>query len=393
MRSSAGIVAGLFMAMLVANCGDDSNGGSPGGSGSTGEGGESGSNPTAGSSSAGKMNTAGSMNPGGGGEGGTGTPTPTGCMGDDDCEDTQQCIDTVCKNNDGEACTGADDCVNNCIDDECTSLLPDGEACTLDEECAHTCIGEMCAPQSTVGGDCDVPDDGAGGAGGGGAGGNGAGGAPAAPPNPDCAEPLECTAGTCLTPDGEACADNVDCINTCVDSVCAPKGGVDADCDDDLDCAVQALICDPNTSKCKLDLGETCTDDSQCRTENCICANNNCATRTCKTANSSCLCRFSEGTTCSVQSGVLLPGVEDPKGCTAATNNYCNQGQCVPNSGGSCTMPCAVNNGGTPDDPADDTCNSSGAPTGCNPGYHAVIDTQCTMNKAVCGGTCHCVLN
>ena len=31
--------------------------------------------------------------------------------------------------------------------------------------------------------------------------------------------------------------------------------------------------------------------------------------------------------------------------------------------------------------------------TGCNPGYHAVIDTQCTMNKAVCGGTCHCVLN
>jgi hypothetical protein len=396
MRSTAGIVAGLLFVGLVANCGGDDSGSTGNKGGSSSEGGEGGSS-TAGKGTGGSIITAGKTGVTAGEGGG---PAPTGCTEDADCGATAKCVDTVCKNNDGEACETADDCQNNCIDSVCTPKLDDGADCTDDAECAHTCIDSVCAPVSDVGGDCDV-DLGAGGAGGAGAGGAGTGGVSAGgaggdsglAPVADCKAPLQCFSGKCLAPDGEACTDNVDCVNTCVENVCQPKSTIDGACDDKSDCAVAALVCDETSAKCKLDLLQQCTDNGQCKSDRCICSNANCTVRTCKAATSSCLCKWSpaDSTSCSVGSANLNAQVEDPQGCTGADNSYCNQGQCVPNTAGDCAPNCMVDSKGTAD-VADDTCGP-GVPSGCNAGYHATVTTACAYNKTVCGGACRCDLN
>jgi hypothetical protein len=393
---SAGVVAALFVVALFTNCGGDDNNSTGGGGGTPSDGGEGGTtsagkggSTTAGSSTAGKTSAAG--------EGMGGMPAPTGCETSDDCAANQECVETVCKLVDGEACTAAADCVNNCVDDVCTSLLPDGEACTSDDECAHTCIGEVCALPSGVGGDCDIAM-GEGGAGGGPAvstGGAGGEGGAADMQARDCEAPLQCLEGKCLTPDGEACTDNVDCLNTCVDNVCEPKGLLDGDCDDNADCAVAALVCDETDAKCKLDLLQQCNEDAQCESNVCICSNANCTVRTCKNPNAQCLCKWSpsDSAVCSVASANLNAQVQDPRGCTAADNTYCNQGQCVPNTGGSCVQPC--NN--IPDDPNtaanERACTPNGAATGCNAGYHPNVTASCAVNKAECSQTCVCELD
>lgn len=395
MRSTAGIVAGLLFIGLVANCGGDDKSGtnSPSaGSSNTpgaGEGGDS--NATAGGSNGG-TSTAGTMATVAG-QGGA-PVTTEGCTEDADCGDAAKCIDSVCKKDNGQDCTTSAECQNGCVDGKCTDKLDDGAPCDDDAQCAHTCIDGACAPVSDVGGDCDV-NLGAGGSGSGGAGSGGAGGESAIGQNPDCKAPLVCDAGKCLTPDGEACTDNVDCINTCVKNVCQPKSTIDGGCDDKNDCAVAALVCDETSAKCKLDLLQQCTDDGQCKSNVCICSNANCTVRTCKNPSASCLCKWSpsDSAVCTVGSANLNAAVEDPRGCTGNTNNYCNQGQCVPNVGGDCVNPCQ-STADDPNTPANEaTCTANGAPTGCNAGYHATVTAQCAFNKAVCGGTCKCDLN
>jgi hypothetical protein len=385
---------------LVANCGGDDSGSTGNKAGSanvSGEGGE-GNTPTAGTTTGGSS-TAGKTSMGGEG----GVPAVTGCTKDADCGATAKCVETVCKSNDGETCTTSDDCQNACIDGVCTAKLDDGAACTADEECAHTCIDGACAPVSDVGGDCDV-DLGAGGAGGAGSGGAGSGGAAGAGgeagvvvvQNPDCSAPLQCVSGKCLIPDGEACTDNIDCINTCVKNVCEPKSTIDGACDDKSDCAVAALVCDTTSATCKLDLLQQCTDNPQCQTNRCICSNANCTVRTCKSAASVCQCKWSpsDSATCSNASANLNATTQDPNGCSADTNNYCNQGQCVPNVAGDCTQLCTRDTKGT-DSTADDTCSTDGGMTGCNAGYHANQTKGCTADKLAltCSATCTCVLN
>ena len=390
MRSTAGIVAGLILVGLFAtNCGgddDDSGGPKAGAAGEGGDGHNTGATSSGGTSSSGKTGTTA-------GEGGM-PVVPVDCTKDADCG-AGKCVNSVCKLDDGEACSSDANCQNNCVDDVCTSKLPDDAACASDDECAHTCIDAVCAPVSDVGGDCDV-DLGSGGAGdgSGGASVGGAGGAGSVAASSDCKAPLQCFSGKCLAPDGEACADNVDCLNTCVKNICQPKATIDGDCDDKADCAVAALVCDETSATCKLDLLQQCTDDGQCKSNTCICSNANCTVRTCKNANANCLCKWSpsDSATCTVTSANLNAAVADPRGCTGDTNNYCNQGQCVPNVGGTCTMPCVVNAHGTPDDVSDDTCGSQGAPT-CNPGYHPTVTAQCAYNKASCEGACRCDLN
>ena len=398
MRSSAGIVAGLLFIGLAANCGgSDSNGGATAGSANlAGQGGEGNTNSggAGGKSAAGTANNAGDTTTMAG-QGG-GVTTPTGCSIDADCGDTAKCVDTVCKNNDGEACTTSADCQNNCIDKVCTPKKDDGADCTSDDECAHSCITGVCAPVSDVGGDCDV-NLGAGGAGAGGAGAGGAGaGGEGAAQNPDCKSPLQCISGKCLTPDGQACTDNVDCINTCVKNVCQPKSTIDGACDDKSDCAVAALICDETSATCKLDLLQQCTDNGQCKSQRCICSNSTCTVRTCKAPGTVCECKWSptDSTTCTNASADLIATTQDPNGCGAETANYCNQGQCVPNTNGDCVRACAS----TPDDPNtpnvnEATCTANGGPTGCKAGRHANITAECAFNKAVCGATCTCVLD
>jgi hypothetical protein len=158
---------------------------------------------------------------------------------------------------------------------------------------------------------------------------------------------------------------------------------------------VAALVCDETNAKCKLDTLQQCTDNGQCKSNTCICSNANCTVRTCKNANANCLCKWSpaDSAVCTVQSANLNGQVEDPQGCTGATNTYCNQGQCVPNVGGDCVQACTAV-ADNPNTPADETaCNANGAPTGCNPGYHSTVTAACAYNKAVCGGTCKCDLN
>lgn len=432
MRSSAGIVAGLFLVALVANCGGDDNGSPSPTGGSTGEGGDGGTTKGGSAGSTSKGGSSGSTNNGGGG----GVTEPSGCTSADDCAANEQCIDDVCKKEDGQACTGAEECINTCIDGSCTALLDDGEDCTADEDCAHTCIDGVCAPKSQVGGDCDVelPPDGEGGAGGQGAGvggqgagglssgGQGAGGlssggAPSGsggeagaaavplPPSKDCEAPLQCYAGKCLTPDGEACTDNVDCLNTCVENVCTTKGTIDGACDDAADCAVAALVCDEATATCKLDLLQQCTDNAQCKSERCICSDANCSVRVCKQPGSVCQCKWSpaDSVTCNNTSANLNAQTQDPNGCDVTTANICSNGQCVTNVGGDCAQACqTVGNGndgmaGT----MDDVCAPNGAATGCNAGYGAVDKSTppgCHTAKNIqgtyfCTTTCACELN
>lgn len=374
MRFTAGMFAGLTLLFVAVSCGDDDTSGSSNDGGAN-EGGSGGSSSGKGGTSAGTMNNVSGDSMGGTG----GVPAPTGCTDDMDCEDNQQCIDDVCKGEEGAACNQAADCIDNCIDDVCTSKLPDDAACVADEDCAHTCIDEVCRPKSSVGGDCDVDlgEGGGGGMGGTGGGANvagmgGEGGAAILLPHPDCQEPYQCYAGKCLGPDGAACTDNVDCINTCINSVCEPQSSLDGACDEDSDCVSQDFVCDPATDTCKLAVKVQCTANEQCQSERCICADATCLTRACKTANSTCLCRWSpkDSETCNVSSAPLSAKAEDPNGCNGA--NFCSgNGQCVPNAGGDCVQQCQRVGPG-PDgmnNTADDVCGEFGAPSGCNPGY------------------------
>jgi hypothetical protein len=403
MRSSAGIVAGFLFVGLAANCGgnDTNNAATPGGSAnsSAGQGGEGNTATIVGGTDGGIPVGGSTMSHAGepavlpmAGQGGM--PAPTGCTKNADCGDAATCVDTVCKSNDGENCTANADCLNNCIDGVCTPRLDDGGTCTADGDCAHTCIDGACAPVSDLGGDCDV-DLGAGGAGAGGAGaggaqsaGAGAGGANASlPQNPDCKAPLLCVSGKCLAPVGEACTGNVDCADTCINSVCQPRSTIDGTCDENSDCDSAALVCDVATSKCKLDVLQQCGDDNQCASQRCICSDANCAVRTCKKPPANCLCKWSptDSPTCNVGSSNLNATKEDPQGCVATDGNFCNGGQCVVNNGGGCTNNCAIDTGSG-------ACVPNGTTT-CKAGYHATITAACAFSKGVCQGTCRCDLN
>lgn len=398
MRSTAGTVAALFLIGLVANCGgDDTNnsgpkGGSANASGEGGEGNNTSGTSTGGTSTAGKT---GSM----GGEGGT--PVAVECSKDADCGAAAKCIDNACKKDDGEACTADIDCQNSCVDDVCSSKSPDGTDCTSDDECAHTCIDGVCAPVSPVGGDCDV-ELGAGGAGAGGAGSGGAAGAAGAggeaalPQARDCEAPLQCVSGKCLTPDGEACTDNVDCVNTCVANVCEPVAGVDGACDDKSDCVNDNLVCDLNKKKCKLDVLSQCQTNTQCQSNRCLCSDPTCSVRVCKTDDSVCQCRYSptDSPSCNNSSPVLNIKTKDPNGCDGA--QICSNGNCIADAGGACTEPCTFKPGNPDAMPAvPDSCVSAGAPTGCNGGYHGNVTSQCAVVKGTqtCTATCQCDLN
>jgi hypothetical protein len=274
-----------------------------------------------------------------------------------------------------------------------------------------------------VNGPCDVPEA-AGGAGGAGSGGAANGGAPGAGgdvaaggnatggtggeggaggpvQDRDCEAPLQCVNGTCLTPDGESCVDNVDCVNTCVDNICAPKGNLDGSCDDSADCLVEQLVCDEDSNTCKLDLSVTCTDNAQCESNRCICADSACSVRACKNPDAVCQCKWSgpEDPTCSNGSANLDPQVQDPNGCNESTGDYCNNGQCVDAIGGTCAPNCVYHafQENDPNTDADDVaayCTSTTA-TGCAGGYHENVTADCAPIKfsETCSSTCQCDLD
>jgi hypothetical protein len=217
--------------------------------------------------------------------------------------------------------------------------------------------------------------------------------------NPDCEAPLACSGGTCLTPDGEDCVDNVDCIHTCVENVCAPDGVIYGACDDDDDCAHEALVCDEG--ECKLDLLVVCTDNAECESNRCICSDSTCSVRTCKDPDAVCQCKWSpsDSATCDNGSANLAPTTQDPNGCNASTGDYCNVGTCIDAVGGSCSANC-VYVAPVPDDPntapneAQPAACNPGTPTGCAGGYDENVTVACALNKGAtaCNSTCQCDL-
>lgn len=384
-----GASAIVLFTTFNAACGSSSSGGKSNGGAGGGSGGVVSTGGTTTTGGVGGTHTGGTAGTSAGGAGAT-------CTTNSDCTaTTEQCVSGACKKVDGQPCTSDANCVNRCVSGTCSSLKADGANCTADSQCEHTCIAGKCAPTSAVGGPCDTPTA-AGGAGGGGGhggaagavsnGGGGHGGAGgAAPGSKDCATGLACTNGKCLTTDGGACVDNVDCVNTCIGNVCAPKtNGGPCDTGDNADCPTGQECA---AGSCRLSLAQPCTDNTQCASNKCICSDANCTTRTCKTAASQCLCRWSpsDSTSCNNTSAVLNAGATDPNGCD--TNQICSNGNCVAGSSGTCTQNCAT----ATDSGGNTICAATTVTNNCNVGY-APAQTSCTLNKTVCDQTCQCVL-
>jgi hypothetical protein len=77
-----------------------------------------------------------------------------------------------------------------------------------------------------------------------------------------CGSGRTCHEGACLKVQGEACAANGECVETCVDSTCAPVSQPGEGCDDSLDCVPQ-FGCDESLV-CKLGDGQLCSFNEDC---------------------------------------------------------------------------------------------------------------------------------
>lgn len=119
--------------------------------------------------------------------------------------------------------------------------------CTANGECGadESCIAGFCAPPSLAGGVCDIE-----------------GGADAE----DCGPLTECDAESalCLGQSGALCAQNRHCLDSCIAGACAPRGGWSDTCDlrDDFDC-LPGYVCDAGI--CLLQDGEPCAADAACK--------------------------------------------------------------------------------------------------------------------------------
>ena len=185
--------------------------------------------------------------------------------------------------------------------------------------------------------------------------------------------------------------DNVDCVNTCVANVCAPKSGFDGDCDDGDDCELEGatLVCDEGTDTCKLELLSPCTDNAQCESNRCICSDEFCNTCTCKTPESVCGCRYSpsDAPSCNGSSPPMAYDSIDPNGGCSANQVCSGDGVCIADDGGTCTQACVDA------DPGDAiNCQPSGGPSStCASGYDETVTNPCHNEKLVgCTATCSC---
>lgn len=157
-------------------------------------------------------------------------PGPPPCASNDACGTGESCISGYCapKATAGETCDagpssdGDDaDCASGylCESTTLTCLGENGVSCSDDLQCLQRCIAGTCANPNDVSGTCDSGQ------------------------NDDCAADLICHSdSTCRIADGQACASNDECANTCVQGLCqapASDGGL-CDHGDDADCATSA---------------------------------------------------------------------------------------------------------------------------------------------------------
>ena len=261
-------------------------------------------------------------------------PQPNGapCSVNVDCQGT--CIAGFCSDLalNGQGCDlgDDDDCVSGNVCDAGTCYLANGQACSTNEECVGTCIGGLCSDESGFGGSCDLGDD------------------------LDCTSGHACDDGTCHLANGQACATNDECAETCIGGICTDASGTGASCDlgDDLDCAV-GNVCDDGT--CHLANGQACTTNDECA-GTCIGG----------------ICTDASGTGASCDLG-------DDLDCEPG--NVCDDGTCHLANGQACTT----------NDECVNTCigglctDASGTGASCDLGD----DLDCAVGNVCDDGTCH----
>jgi hypothetical protein len=168
--------------------------------------------------------------------------------------------------------------------------------------------------------------------------------------NAECLEGLECAGTSCSgkLEAGASCGRNAHCeTGVCRASLCAQAGQLGQVCDETSDCA-ESLGCVSGT--CRKNRGQSCTENNQCGSRACVCADANCTAKAC--APQACAsCRFDANAdgTCE---GALADGKPDPAGDCESCNGLAS---CNKNNGEVCSSgpECTSNQCGC----SDDTCS------------------------------------
>lgn len=283
---------------------------------------------------------------------GNGTVDAGESCDDGDNNDTNDCTNS-CKINLGAlGCTDDGDCAGDVGCGEGGACGGTTALCTANAQCVETCIGNACAPPAMVGEACDGGDD------------------------VDCVGAVGCSAGGQCGGDGAACAANLSCVNTCIDSLCAPLGSVGEACDasDASDCAANVAC---NAAGVCGGSGSVCTTNAQCA--------QTCIGRMCGAAASAGeACDAGDSDDCADGQAVCNQSVcQFPDGtgsCTAGNQTQvCISGMCA---AGVCDGTCGD---GTVDD--GESCDAAGS----NGAYPAMCSLRCHLNAGQpCAQTMEC---
>ncbi len=277
-----------------------------------------------------------------------------------DCEVTSTCMGGLCLLKDGGSCGNNNACVGTCIGGGCAAVSSTGGPCDLGDDadcqsnnvcdsgicrrvndqgcsnnadCVGVCILGLCADASTTGGNCDE--------------------------TADCVANHTCSAaGTCLKDDGESCTPNrnVDCLNTCINNLCASKAAFNGICDnnDTADCESN-LTCVGTT--CLKNDGQACSSGE--------CASNNCVDGFCCNAPCDTACYACSAALTAAADGVCAP--IDTSGTTdTAPSNLCSGGT------GCSTSDCACDGTGV--------CLGTSTSTGCGSDGTQCLSGNCSTN-------------
>ncbi len=188
------------------------------------------------------------------------------CTQDSECSGGKKCIRNICG-----ACKSDSDCLSGqrCRNEDkmcVTANGPDGALCDRDGQCLNACINGTCQSRRPAGQTC----------------GN----------NADCQSRLcndgkcgcndnnQCEAGqrcrsdnVCVTangPDGALCDQDGQCLNACINGVCAARRAAGQLCGNNADC--QSRLC--NGGRCGCDGDDDCGIRQRCRSDNvCVTAN------------------------------------------------------------------------------------------------------------------------
>ena len=217
----------------------------------------------------------------------------------------------VCEAASGTVCVDAADCASGaceCFDSQCTQMRCRDAYCG---RCERAFSGELCL--SLPAGGLGYPG-------------------PVDDPNPadTCQGAVSCFEGSCKKTNGQACAENAECGETCRGSQCRAVSGLGEPCDvgDDLDCVVELVCAD---SVCRLPLEAPCQADADCGQGFCECGDSRCTMESRRCAPVDCsACEFYSFAQERCSGGFEIDEAEDPEECDATANppEYCENGRC-----------------------------------------------------------------